>query len=203
MTSVPEPRSLGGVSITVDDVVTRCRSAIGEHTPQLAVRDVIDELVRDPSALATAVGPVSEGGIRPLHRSDDLTVLHIAWTPGMQLNPHEHRMWAVVGLYGGQEDNTFFRRVGSGIETSGGRSLESGQVLLMGDDTIHAVANPRREYAVALHVYGGDFFVGQRSEWDEETFAERPRDVEGTMRRFAAANAAWAAAQVERGQRDT
>lgn len=181
------------MAITVDDIVARCRTAIGEHTPQLAVRDVVDELVRDPATLAAAVGPVTEGGIRALHRGDDLTVLHIAWTPGMKLNPHEHRMWAVVGMYGGQEDNTFFRRVESGIETSGGRSLEAGHVLLMGDDAIHAVANPRREYAVALHVYGGDFFTGQRSEWDEETFEERPRDVEGTMRRFAAANAAWAA----------
>ena len=63
----------------------------------------------------------------------------------------------------------------------------------MGDDAIHAVANPRREYAVALHVYGGDFFEGTRSEWDAETFEERPRDVEGTMRLFADANVAWAA----------
>lgn len=181
------------MAITVDDIVDRCRSAIGEHTPQLAVRDVMDELVRDQNALERAIGPITAGGIRPLHHAPDLTVLHIAWTPGMQLNPHEHAMWAVVGLYGGQEDNTFYRRVESGIETSGGRALEPGHVLVMGDDTIHAVANPKREYAVALHVYGGDFFAAQRSEWDEETFEERPRDVEGTMRRFATANAAWAA----------
>ena len=181
------------MAITVDDIVERCRVAVGEHTPPLAVRDVVDELVRDPAALAGAIGPITEGGIRPLHRSDDLTVLHIAWTPGMQLNPHEHGMWAVVGLYGGREDNTFFRRAESGLETSGGRSLEAGHVLVMGADAIHAVANPKREFAVALHVYGGDFFVAQRSEWDENTFEERPRDVEGTMRRFAAANEAWAA----------
>jgi predicted metal-dependent enzyme (double-stranded beta helix superfamily) len=186
------------VPITVDEIVDRCRSAIGEHTPPLAARDVIDELVRDPATLERAIGPITEGGIRPLHRAPDLTVLHIAWTPGMQLNPHEHAMWAVVGLYGGQEDNTFYRRVASGIETSGGRSLEAGHVLVMGDDAIHAVANPKREYAVALHVYGGDFFVGRRSEWDDETFEERPRDVEGTMRRFAAANAAWAAENARR-----
>ena len=63
----------------------------------------------------------------------------------------------------------------------------------MGHDAIHAVANTRREFAVALHVYGGDFFAGVRSEWDEDTFEERPRDVDGTMRRFATANAAWKA----------
>jgi predicted metal-dependent enzyme (double-stranded beta helix superfamily) len=181
------------MAITVEDIVERCRVAMGEHTPALAVRDVLTELVRAPSALADAIGPVTEGGIRPLHRSSELTVLHIAWTPGMQLNPHNHGMFAVVGMYGGQEDNSYYRRAPVGLEATGGRSLVSGDVLVLGEDAIHAVANPKREYAVALHVYGGDFFDADRSEWDDETSEERPRDIEGTMRRFAAANAAWAA----------
>ena len=33
---------------------------------------------------------------------------------GMALNPHEHRMWAVIGMYGGQEDNAFYRRAAGG-----------------------------------------------------------------------------------------
>ncbi len=181
------------MTLEIEAIVERCRRARAEHSPQLAVRDVLDELVRDPQALSAAIGPITEGGFRTLHRADDLTVIHIAWTPRMQLNPHDHAMWAVIGLYGGQEDNTFFRRIDGGIEVSGGRALEPGHVLVMGDDAIHAVANPKREYAVALHVYGGDFFDAERSEWDEDTFEERPRDFEGTMRRFAAANAAWAA----------
>jgi len=181
------------VALTVDEIVHRCQVAVGEHTPPLAVRDVLDEIVRDPAAVAAALGPVTEGGIQVLHRADDLTVLHIAWTPRMVLNPHNHAMFAVVGMYGGQEDNSFFRRAPDGVVPSGGRSIRAGDVLVMGDDAIHAVANPLTDFAVALHVYGGDFFVGDRSEWDEVTMVERPRDVEGTMRRFAAANAAWAA----------
>jgi predicted metal-dependent enzyme (double-stranded beta helix superfamily) len=179
--------------LDVDEIVARCRTAIGEHTPPLAVRDVLDELMREPGAVETALGPVTEGGIRVLHRADDLTVLHIAWTPGMTLNPHDHAMFAVVGMYGGQEDNSFFRRAPDRLVDSGGRSLRAGDVLVMGDDAIHAVANPLREYAVALHVYGGDFFAGDRSEWDDDGTNERPRDIEGTRRRFAAANARWAA----------
>jgi predicted metal-dependent enzyme (double-stranded beta helix superfamily) len=181
------------MAITVEDVVERCRIAIGEHTPQLAVRDVVEEIVRAPGALAAAIGPITEGGIRPLHRSDDLTVLHIAWTPGMRLNPHDHGMFAVVGMYGGQEDNSYYRRAERGLDPVGGRSLVGGDVLVLGEDAIHAVTNPLREYAVALHVYGGDFFDAQRSEWDDERSPERPRDIEGTMRRFAEANARWAA----------
>ena len=34
----------------------------------------------------------------------DLTILNVVWTPGMAVYPQDHRMWAVIGLYGGRED---------------------------------------------------------------------------------------------------
>ena len=179
------------MALDVDEIVARCRAALGEHTPPLAVRDVLDELVADPRALEAAVGPVELGGIVPLHNSDDLTILRVAWTPGMAINPHEHRMWAAIGMYGGQEDNAFYRRTAHGLEASGGREVPAGDVLVLGDDAIHSVANSRRDFAVALHVYGGDFFHGERSEWTFDTFEERPRDLEGTARLFDEANARW------------
>jgi len=183
------------MAMTADDVVQRCRAALGEHTPVLAVRDVLDELVSDPAELERAVGPVGEGGITAVHRAEELTILRVAWTPGMAINPHEHRMWAVIGMYGGQEDNAFYRRVPGGLEPAGGREVQRGEVLVLGDDVVHSVANSRREFAVALHVYGGDFFSAERSEWTFGTFEERPRDVEATMRLFDDANARWRAEQ--------
>jgi len=181
------------MTLAFEDIVARCRTALDEHTPVLAVRDVINELVATPGNLERALGPVELGGITTLHRSPDLTVLHVAWTPGMTINPHEHQMWAVIGMYGGQEDNAFYRRSHGGLEAAGGRELPAGDVLVLGDDVIHSVANSRREYAVALHVYGGDFFAVERSEWDFATYTERPRDIDGTRRLFDEANARWQA----------
>ena len=181
------------MDLTVEDIVDRCRTARAEQVPALAVRDVLEELVSDPGGLEGALGPVREGGIFTLHRSDDLTILHVVWTPGIALNPHDHRMWAVIGLYGGQEDNAFYRRTPGGLERAGGRELPAREVLVLGDDAIHSVANPRREFAMALHVYGGDFFAAERSEWDSDTYEERPRDLGRTMRLFEEANARWRA----------
>ena len=181
------------MDLTVEDIVDRCRAARAEQGPALAVRDVLDELVSDPDGLERALGPVQEGGIVTLHRSDDLTILHVTWTPGIALNPHDHLMWAVIGLYGGQEDNAFYRRTPGGLERAGGREVPAKVVLVLGDDAIHSVANPRREFAVALHVYGGDFFSAERSEWDFDTYEERPRDLGRTMRLFEEANARWRA----------
>ena len=179
------------MTLVVEDIVTRCRAALGEHTPPLAVRDALDELITDGAALERALGPVELGGITTLHNADDLTILRVAWTPGMALNPHEHRMWAVIGMYGGQEDNGFYRRTPGGLEPAGGRELPAGDVLVLGDDVIHSVANTRREFAVALHVYGGDFFGVDRSEWDFDTYEERPRDFARTRRLFDEANERW------------
>jgi predicted metal-dependent enzyme (double-stranded beta helix superfamily) len=181
------------MSLDVDEIVIRCQAALTETTPPLAIRDVLDELVRDPSAVSAAVGEVEAGGIQRLYVSPELTVLRVAWTPGMKLYPHDHRVWAVIGMYGGQEDNAFYRRTPEGLTPSGGKELPAGDVLVLGDDAIHSVANTRNEYAVALHVYGGDFFAPGRSEWDWETFTERPRDIEGTLRQFAEAEERWRA----------
>ncbi len=179
------------MTLAVDDIIARCRDALAEAAPALAVRDVLDELVADPSALDRALGEVELGGITTLHNATDLTILRVAWTPGMALNPHEHRMWAVIGMYGGQEDNAFYRRVPGGLEPSGGKELGAGAVLVLGDDVVHSVANSRRDFAVALHVYGGDFFSVARSEWDFDTYEERPRDLARTRRVFDEANARW------------
>ena len=179
------------MGLAAEDIVARCQGALAEHTPVLAVRDVLEELVADPPALETVFGRVDAGGITTLHHDAELTVLQVAWTPGMALNPHEHRMWAVIGMYGGQEDNAFYRRVPGGLEPSGGRELPAGDVLVLGDDAVHSVANSRREFAVALHVYGGDFFSVDRSEWDFGTYRERPRDLDRTRRLFEEANARW------------
>jgi predicted metal-dependent enzyme (double-stranded beta helix superfamily) len=109
----------------------------------------------------------------------------------MRFRPHNHLMWAAIGVYGGQEDNTFYRRVGGGLALSGGRELRARDVALLGDDAIHAVSNPRRSYTAAIHVYGGDITRRPgRMEWDEETGAGIPFDFERTSRYFDSFNVA-------------
>ena len=46
----------------------------------------------------------------------------------------------------------------------------------------------------AIHVYGGEFFAAERSEWDPETLAEGRYYVARAMRLFEDANRTAAAA---------
>ena len=130
-----------------------------------------------------------------LLNTPELTVLNIVWAPGMVLFPHDHRMWAAIGIYAGTEDNTFFRREGAarrGLTESGGKVLTTGDVMVLGDDAIHSVTNPSDRLTGAIHVYGGDFVHEPRSQWGPGPREERPFDLDIVHRQFAEANAAWA-----------
>lgn len=113
----------------------------------------------------------------------------VVWAPEMSFPPHDHRMWALIGVYSGQEDNGFYRRASGGLVAAGGRQLREGDVLALGDDAIHAATNPRRTCTGAIHVYGGAFLTTPRSEWDAANFEERPLDLQTAVRQLEAENA--------------
>jgi predicted metal-dependent enzyme (double-stranded beta helix superfamily) len=134
------------------------------------------------------LGEPSLSGIETIYRADDLTILNILWGPRMTLYPHNHQMWAVIGIYGGREDNIFFRRSAEGLQKQNERTLEIRDVIPLGDSVIHAVTNPLDKITAGIHVYGGDFFGVPRSEWDPETLEERPFDIEHARQVFEEAN---------------
>ena len=181
----------------VDELVQQCLSATAESEPRLAIRDVLDRTLAAPGEVADVLAP-TEGGLTVLHASPELTILHVVWAPGMRIYPHDHLMWAAIGIYTGQEDNAFYRRNPEGdghLVRSGGTSLATGDVALLGDDAIHSVANPLRQLTGAIHSYGGDFVNQRRSQWDADLGNERPNDLAESQRQFAEANAAWLADQ--------
>jgi predicted metal-dependent enzyme (double-stranded beta helix superfamily) len=182
------------VPFEIAELVDACRTALRDTQPQLAVRDVVARATSRPREIEHAFGAEPEAGLAAVHTSPELTILHVVWPPGMALFPHDHRMWAAIGVYGGQEDNAFYRRDGAGIVASGGRQLREHEVLLLGDDVIHGVINPRRHaFTAAIHVYGGDLLSTPRSAWTPDTLTEHPYDTEETTEAFRIAERAWRA----------
>jgi predicted metal-dependent enzyme (double-stranded beta helix superfamily) len=182
------------VPFEIAEFVDACRGALRESRPQLAVRDVVARALSTPRDVERAFREEAEPGLTAVHTSSELTILHVVWPPGMSLFPHDHRMWATIGVYGGQEDNTFYRRRDGGIAVSGGRELREHEVLLLGDDVIHGVTNPRQHaFTAAIHVYGGDFFATPRRAWTADTLAEHAYDADEAMQAFRLAEQAWEA----------
>jgi predicted metal-dependent enzyme (double-stranded beta helix superfamily) len=172
-----------------DRFIEDCIGAVADG--QQAVRDVVNAAVSDCSGVMAALGEPQHAGITPLHRSPELTILNFAWAPCMSLMPHNHQMYAVIGIYSGREDNVFWRKTESSIEAAGAKSLGVGDVATLGSNIIHSVLNPIGKMTCALHVYGGDFFEPEepRSEWDHETLVEQPWDIDRVRTLFAEADA--------------
>ena len=176
---------------SVEGFIEACQAAIAAADAERTVRNLVAEAVSDPPAVASALGHPEHAGLQILHRAPDLTVINFAWAPWMCFKPHNHSMWSVVGIFAGREDNVFWRRTDRSIEASAARSIGTGEIAVLGRDIIHSVTNPTGKMTRAIHVYGGDFFapIRPRSEWEPETLAERPWDMEDTRRLFAEAEA--------------
>ena len=179
----------------LDQFIADCRAALTSDAPHKAVREVVARAVSEPAAVLRALGEPRRAELRKLYCSGELTVLNVIWAPGMTLLPHDHRMWAVTGIYTGREDNIFWRRIPGApagrVEAASARALREKDAEPLGHQVIHSVTNPIPRLTGAIHVYGGDFFGVPRSEWDPETLLEQPWDSERTIRRFEEANAAY------------
>ncbi|MFQ5995235.1 MAG: hypothetical protein ACE5K1_09070 [Acidiferrobacterales bacterium] len=171
-----------------EQFIEQCRAALKENNAHAAVHEVVTRAVAQPARVLAAVGEPKLAGIETLYRSDELTILNVLWGPCMFMHPHDHRMWAVIGIYAGREDNTFYRRRESGLTEHGAKALNTKDTIALGETIIHAVTNPLEQITAAIHVYGGDFFATPRSEWDPQSFEEHPYDVEHTKRLFEESN---------------
>jgi predicted metal-dependent enzyme (double-stranded beta helix superfamily) len=150
------------------------------------VREVVARAVSQPTQVLKGLGEPQRAGVQTLYRSDNLTILNVIWGPRMTIMPHNHQMWAVIGVYTGREDNIFWRRLPGGkVEAAGARALCEKDAEPLGHNIIHSVTNPIGRLTGAIHVYGGDFFAAERSEWDPETLREQRFDVERARRLFA------------------
>ena len=176
----------------LEQFVSDCRAALKEDAAQPAVREVVARAVSDPAAVLKSLGEPKRAEMQTLYRADDLTILNVIWAPWMTLLPHNHRMWAIIGIYTGREDNIFWRRLPGNagkVEAAGAKALCEKDAQPLGADIIHSVTNPIPRLTGAIHVYGGDFFGVPRSEWDAETLLEQACSGERMVRRFEEANA--------------
>lgn len=176
----------------VEQFIDDCKRAVLCADGHKAVQALVEQSVSEPVSVLNALGEPKRAGVQRLYVGDDLTILNVLWGPHMMLMPHNHEMWAVIGVYTGREDNIFWRRIPDEkrgkLKAAGARSLAVRDVEALGRDAIHSVINPLNRITGGLHVYGGNFFHTPRSEWDPESLMEGVYDVEKNMRLFEESN---------------
>ena len=180
-----------------DRFIADCRRAGGAGGPS-GVLEVVSAAVTAPGEILHALGEPRRAGVNVLCRSAELTIFNLIWGPQMCQLPHDHRMWAVIGIYTGREDNIFWRRPAGDpagrIEAAGAKALSEREAVPLGPDTIHSVINPISRLTGAIHVYGGDFFAATHSQWDPERPLQEPCDVQRLLALFEESNRLHASA---------
>lgn len=162
----------------IERFVEDCVAANQEVDAQAAVNEVLARAVSTPGAVTAALGDSRRAGLNVLLKSPTLTIFAATWTPQMNLMPHDHLMWANIGIYAGREDNIFWRRTAEGIKAHGAAALFEKDTAALPEDALHSVTNPLLRFTGGIHIYGGDFFGTTRSQWNPETLEEEPSDGE-------------------------
>ena len=119
---------------------------MAEQDSHIAVKELVARAVSDPASVLKGFGEPTKAGVNKLFVSDKLTVLNLIWGPMMTLKPHDHKIWAVIGIYTGREDNIFWRKtkddpVGH-IEAANAKVIGAGDCAPLGKDVVHSVTNP-------------------------------------------------------------
>src|SRR2546423_13024458 len=141
-----------------DRFIADCHAAVNRDPTHVSVRELVAQAVSDPSAMLRGLGEPKQGEVQKIYNSPDLTILNVIWAPRMTIMPHDHRMWAVIGVYTGREDNIFWRRLpgeGGKLEAAGAKALSTGDAEPLGHNIIHSVTNPNQPVTGALPGYGG------------------------------------------------
>lgn len=160
----------------IDRFISDCVAANKESDAQAAVNEVLARAVSTPDAVLAALGDPAKAGLNVLLSSPSLTIFAATWTPQMNLMPHNHLMWANIGIYTGREDNIYWKRTSEGIKASGADALFAKDTAMLPADVVHSVTNPLLRFTGGIHIYGGDFFDTQRSQWNPENLQEEPSD---------------------------
>jgi len=162
--------------------VEECQSALDEPKPAQRIEALVREAISDPDAVrqafAKADGAERQGPITFVRRDASLSVADVTTPPGLKSPAHNHKMWAVIGVYDGQEHNRFFRYEDGELHEKGELLLKQGDVAVLGPEAVHAIANPLPANSSAIHVYGGDLVErSDRSMWNPHTEEREDYDI--------------------------
>ena len=175
--------------------IEQCKSVAHLEDSHKRIKVILEDALKDPKSIMNELGRPTEAGVQTLYEASNLSILNFVWAPGMELHPHNHNLWAIIGIYNGVEENTFYVRKDDAIVRQNSKNIETGCAMMLGKDVIHSVKNTSTEFTGGIHIYGGNFVGVERSQWDESPRKEVPYNMEQTRQLFAVANKQRLAAQ--------
>lgn len=157
----------------LDSFTVDARTATGMDRPLEAVIDLMARTLADPAAIPVPDLPENE---TMLFEDETVSIWHERFLPAEVLPPHDHGMFAVLGVYRGAESNRLYRPGGGALRPAGELILRAGEFHVFGPGDVHAVTALGGAPSLGLHVYLGPLTRVARSLYDWETGEARAMD---------------------------
>ena len=143
-------------------------------------KPLLEELLRSPASM-------SQESFKPrkdrfannlIYMPDDkiFSVIGGVFLPGQATPIHDHFTWALIGIYEGEERESYYRRIDDGsnpkvavIKKTGERINKKGHVTVLGKAGIHRIENVSDIPSLSVHVYGLDIGNTQRNTYNPVT----------------------------------
>jgi len=181
-----EEYSIKQLGLDVDKIV---RGYSPERDVLLRLRPLLEKVIGSKDSVPDeAFMPRKDRfAMNLLQMPDDeaYSIIGGVWRPGQSTPIHDHLTWALIGVYGGEERETLFRRVDDGsdpkkarLERVDERTNKKGHVTVLGHSGIHRVDNVSLKAAFSIHIYGRDIGNAERHSYDPVT-GEISRFVSG------------------------
>jgi predicted metal-dependent enzyme (double-stranded beta helix superfamily) len=154
-----------------DEFVQRCLSCLTAADPVGLAADAMASALADSDGVQRTFG---EGAFNVLYWSPQMLIFQGTGHPGVWSRIHDHKMWAVIGVFRGVERNEFFERGDNRLRRTSELDIHAGKPEVLDPDVIHRSGNPEAEPNGWLNVYGGDLIHAIRTQWDDDGTNERP-----------------------------
>lgn len=109
-----------------------------------------------------------------LYEDSVIAVLHYRMPTGVVVPPHDHQLYAIIGVYEGVEENHFYQAMNNQLICQAVKPIGKGEVILMRPESIHSVQTANNQHSAAIHVYLGELTKVKRSRFDWNTGEATP-----------------------------
>lgn len=169
------------MSQVLEELVQDLRRHAAAPDAAKAVRRVLEDSFAHRAALSDAIAATPEDEVQ-LFEDESCSIWTCRFHPEQVMPPHEHKMAVHIACYNGAEVQLLYHRTGARLEHAGNTSVETGSVLSLGPDAVHAVTAEPGTASHAIHVYMGPLMQVRRDLFDWTTGAA----VDFTMENFHA-----------------
>ena len=165
------------MTFSYEQFVEDARAAAVTSHPTKAVRALLERTLNNTQLRNQGLPDQTDDEIH-LFEDETVSVWSCRFQPAFVMPPHEHKMDVHIGVVSGTEKNIMYRREDGALVHKATKIVQSGEVLSIGADGIHAVTADGDQPSHALHIYLGPLMATKRDLFDWQTGAAIPFTME-------------------------